>query len=150
VNRVLYQYNNSNWDTPERALESDLRYFHDCALDGSIVRLMWLMCGLEGANIVLGKFKTFDLSAEERGAVADQWFQGMYTRFLNMSARTDPSSRLDRQAIALCNKWRQTSQILLGPLLADIAEFIALSDREGGQRYFDFWRDEECEPLLLQ
>ena len=99
---------------------------------------MWLICGLEGANIVLGKFKTFDLSAEERGAVADQWFQGMYTRFLNMSARTDPSSRLDRQAIALCNKWRQTSQILLGPLLADIAEFIALSDREGGQKVFRF------------
>ena len=150
ANRILYEYDNSTWDTPERALQTDLQYIKSCGLDGSIVRLMWLICGLEGANIVLGKFKNLDMPTEERNAVAEKWFQGMYIRFRNMSDRTDISSRFDRQAVALCDKWKNTSQNLRGPLLADIAEFIALSTRDGGEKYFKFWRDAECEPSVLQ
>jgi len=141
LNRVLYQYNSSNWDTPERALQTDLQYFRRSGVDGSVLRLMWLICGLEGTKIVLGKFKDLDIPAAERQAVAIRWFRAMYLRFLATMERTDPSSRFDPQAVALCNKWKQIPQNCMEQLLSDVTEFIALSNPEGAERYFKFWVD---------
>ena len=140
IDRLLYQYDTSNWDTCERAIQSDLRYYYDCGLDGSVLRLHWLICGLEGAKIVLGKYPGIDLSPDERQAVALRWFSTNYQRFvLGGMCRSDPSSRFDRHAIALCQKWKQISAISLDQLLMDLVGLFALSNLEGACKYFDFW-----------
>jgi hypothetical protein len=141
IDRVLYQYDSSNWDTCERANQSDLHYYYDCGLDGSVLRLHWLICGLEGAKTVLGKYPGINLSPDERQAVATRWFSANYQRFrLGGMYRTDPSSRFDRHAIALCQKWKQITGISLDQLLTDLTGLFALSNLEGACKYFDFWK----------
>jgi hypothetical protein len=141
IDRVLYQYDSSNWDTSERAIQSDLRDYYDCGLDGAALRLHWVICGLEGAKLVLGKCPGINLSPDERQKVALCWFSKNYRRFLlGGMCRSDPSARFNQHAIALCNKWKQISDISLEQLLADLAGFFALSNPEGAQRYFDFWK----------
>jgi tetratricopeptide (TPR) repeat protein len=144
IEQILYQYNCLNWDSPERALQSDLRYLRHCGLDGATVRFMWLICGFEGAKIVQGKLNILELSRNERENLATLWMQNMYSRFLvTMSHRTDPTSHLDREALSLCNKWKGTSPPLnFEPLLADISEFFSLTDRAIGEKYYEFWKDQ--------
>jgi hypothetical protein len=142
IDRVLYQYDNSNWDTCGRAIQSDLRYYYDCGLDGSVLRLHWLICGLEGAKLVLGKCPVINLSPDERQAVAARWFRTNYQRFrLGGMCRTDASSRFDQHAVALCKKWMEITAISLDQLLADLTGLLALSNLEGACKYFDFWKD---------
>jgi glycosyltransferase involved in cell wall biosynthesis/predicted negative regulator of RcsB-dependent stress response len=139
INRVLYQYDTTNWDTVERAMQSDLNYFRANQLDGSMLRVMWLFCGLEGAKIVLNKFGHLSLPEEERQAAAGYWFRQMYDRFIQNSHRTDPASKFDSQAVSLSNKWKNFPQDSLEELLADLCEFLALSNKQGAERYAKFW-----------
>ena len=141
VNRLLYQYDTFNWDTTEKALQSDLQYFRRCGLDGSTLRMMWLIAAIEGARIVLDKLDLPDIPRADRELIALQWVQVMYSRFLGTMGQTDTSSRFDRQAIALCNKWKPPAQFHLDLLLADISEFMSLSSRDTAERYFKFWKN---------
>jgi|GEM_PF-913961 len=140
VNRLLYHYDAFNWDPPERALQSDLQFIHRHGLDGSTLRLMWLISALEGSKIVLGKFPLLDIPQVDRELVAMQWTKVMFARFLQTVERTDPTALFDREAVALSNKWKKPAEFNLDSLLADLSEFMALSNKDAGDRYFEFWK----------
>ena len=139
IQRALYRPNIINWDS-EASFRICVRSYHQCGLDGSALRMLCLLQAFEGAKIVLGKYPGIDLSPDERQAVAALWFRHWHAQFCKSLDWTDPASRFDQQALALCRKWSQITDISLEPLLTDLAGYFSLSNPEGAQKYFNFWR----------
>ena len=139
IERALYHPDITNWDS-EASFRICLRSYHQCGLDGSALRLQCLLQAFEGAKIVLGKYPGIHLSPDERQAVAALWFRHWHAEFCKSLDWTDPASRFDQQALALCRKWSQITDISLEPLLTDLAGYFSLSNPEGAQKYFNFWR----------
>ena len=75
----------------------------------------------------------------QRQPIADLWFSAMFHRFKSQERLTFGSS-LTGEADKLCDKLRKISgQMSFHDMLADLAGFMALSSKDGAQRYFDVW-----------
>jgi hypothetical protein len=139
VGRVAFIYDNANWETVDVGVGRDLKVYAAAGLDPAIRQLQWMLCGFEGASIILQSRFGRRYSLAERQAMANQWFEVMFRRFVgDANARFD--SPLKAEATALHEKWRQGfPSFQLESLLADICDFIGRTSLEKAEAYRDFW-----------
>jgi hypothetical protein len=139
VGRVAFIYDNANWETVDVGVGRDIKLYAAAGLDPAIRQLQWMLCGFEGASIILQSRFGLRYSLAERQAMANQWFEVMFRRFAgDANARFD--SPLMAEATALHAKWRQGfPNFQLESLLADICDFIRRTSPEKAQAYHDFW-----------
>ena len=139
LKRLMYLYDVGDWETAQSAQKRDLAFYAVSKLDPAINKLHWFICGFEGAVLIRNSDMFPAYALAERQTIADRWFSTMYVRFKN-STREAYGSRLTHDAEALCGKWQQSAgRLSFHDMLADIANFIALSSKDGSQKYYDYW-----------
>ncbi|HEX4198419.1 MAG TPA: hypothetical protein VHZ26_13365 [Caulobacteraceae bacterium] len=148
VGRVVFVYDNANWEGAGVGVQSDLRHYAKAGMDPAIRQLHWMICGFEGAAIILQSRFGLRHSLAQRQAMANQWFEVMFRRFAgDAGARFD--SRLAAEANGLHEKWRREApNFTLESLLADICGFIGLTSPEKAEAYRSFWTAVAATPAL--
>lgn len=139
LKRLMYLYDNRNWDSSETGQQIDLSFYTAAKLDPAINKLHWFLCGFEGATLIRNLNTIPNYTLAQRQAMTDRWFTTMFIRFRDHK-RADFGSPLSRDADMLCEKWKLVAgRLLFQDMLADICEFISLSSKDNSQKYHDFW-----------
>ena len=139
VERSFYHYNNLNWTTPEAHGKMHEQYLRNAGLDTSVVRFVWLLACVEGAQSSTCKYQGVSMPQDERDRCGLPLFEFCFKKFMSAVPFQPEGARFDRQAVQLVEKWRNTREITIEPLLADIVEHFSLSSPEFAQRYYSFW-----------
>ncbi|HLK24038.1 MAG TPA: hypothetical protein VKT30_05215, partial [Caulobacteraceae bacterium] len=130
VGRLVYVYQNTNWEVRSGAHPADLRWYATAEMDPAIRWLQWIICGFEGAGFIMHSPFGAQHSAEERQALANMWFATMFGRFVREPI-VPTSSALHPAAAALADRWRSGStNFSLDALLEEISGFIAMFSPE--------------------
>ncbi len=141
LRRLMYLYDVGEWETAESAQKRDLDFYNASKLDPAINKLHWFICAFEGAALIRNSSMFPNYPLAQRQAMADRWFATMFSRFTS-SRRIAFDSVLSRQADQLCDKWRVSAgRLSFHDMLSDISAFIALSSKDGSQKFFDYWRE---------
>lgn len=139
LQRLFYIYDIGVWGEAGSAQKRDLDFYTAAGLDPAVNQLHWLLCGFEGAVLIMNSDLFPDCPAAKLQPVADRWFSTMYARFKG-GGRLTYGSPHAVEGEKLCAKLRTASgQLTFQSLLSDICSFIALSSRDKAQGYFDFW-----------
>jgi hypothetical protein len=127
-------------ESSKAAEKRDLDFYKAAGLDPAINRLQWIICGFEGASLIVNSNMVAMLPPVQRQPIADLWFATMFARF-KRDRRSAFNSPLSDDAERWCKKLLQaTGQLTFERILAEITDFIALSSSEAAQNYFNFWR----------
>jgi hypothetical protein len=139
VDRLLYVYDQHNWETRESAQREDLKCYTAASLDPAVNKLHWLLCAFEGAALVRNLTLKPSYTLAQRQSFADYWFGAMFRRF-QRDPREGYGSPLSDQADSLCEKWKAAAgQLSFKMILGDICQFLALTSPEHATRYFNYW-----------
>ena len=139
LQRLMYLYDMGLWESAESAQKRDLDFYNDAGLDPAINKVHWLLCGFEGASLIMHADTLTALAPAQRQPIADRWFSTMFVRF-NRDNRTAFDSPLTAEADRLCQKLRSsTGHLTFQNILAEISGFMALTSKTNAQDYFDFW-----------
>ena len=139
VGRLVYVYDNANWDGTA-FLAAELKIYAAAGMDAAIRWLHWIICGFEGASLIMHSRFGARYAADERQAMANAWFAAMYRRFINERIVVESSS-LNAAAIALSRRWKDADDpnFSLEALLDDISGFIGMSSTEHAEAYRAYW-----------
>jgi hypothetical protein len=139
LQRLFYVYDIGVWGTRETAQKRDIDFYQAAGLDPAANKLQWLLCGFEGAAMIMNATEFPAYPVPQRQAIADLWFTAMFARF-KRDARTTYDSPHTDEADKLCAKIAgSTGQLSFERVLADISGFFALFSKQRAQAYFDFW-----------
>jgi hypothetical protein len=139
LQRLMYLYDVGVWQSRETAQRRDVDFYKGAGLDPAINKLQWVICGFEGASLIMNSNMLAMLPPAERQPIADLWFTAMFARF-RADTRSTFNSPLADDAERWCAKLLgSTGQLTFQRILAEISGFIALSSRDAAQNYFDFW-----------
>jgi hypothetical protein len=139
LKRLLYLYEIGPWEKVESAQDRDVSFYNGVGLDLAVNKLHWFLCAFEGAVTIRNSHLFPDYPMTQRQPIADLWFSAMFHRFKSQERLTFGSS-LTGEAEKLCDKLRKMSgRMSFNDMLADLAGFMALSSKDGAQRYFDTW-----------
>ena len=139
LQRLMYLYDMGVWQSPELAQRRDLDFYMSAGLDPAINKLQWIICGFEGASLIVNSDMLAMLPPAQRQPIADIWFTTMFARFKG-DTRSAFNSPLTDEAERRCRKLLQfTGQLTFQRILAEISSFIALSSGDAAQAYLIFW-----------
>jgi hypothetical protein len=139
LQRLFYVYDVGVWEVPESAQKRDVDFYANAGLDPVINKLHWLLCGFEGATLVMNSDIFPGYPAAQRQPIADLWFSTMFARFRGQPRLTF-DSRFAGDGERLCAKLQaSTGQLSFHGMLTEISSFMALFSKDSAQRYFDFW-----------
>ena len=139
LQRLFYVYDIGVWGTRETAQKRDIDFYQAAGLDPAANKLQWLLCGFEGAAMIMNATEVPAYPVPQRQAIADLWFTAMFARF-KRDARTTYDSPHTDEADKLCAKIAgSTGQLSFERVLADISGFFGLFSKQRAQAYFDFW-----------
>jgi glycosyltransferase involved in cell wall biosynthesis len=139
VDRVLYHYDQTEWETKEGTLAKDRAWYVDAGLPIELDRLHWLICGLEGA-LMLNSRLLSDKGSYDRLQLCGLWFGGMFNRFKNWNRDSGWASNSTNEAAKrLKEKWVAGHEVNLHELLFDLCDVIEITNKQAAQKYFQFW-----------
>ena len=69
------------WGSRETAQKSDIDFYKAAGLDPAANKLQWLLCGFEGAAMIMNATEFPAYPVPQRQAIADLWFTHMFHRF---------------------------------------------------------------------
>jgi len=140
LDRLLYSYDQHNWESRESAQREDLKCYTAAGLDPAVNKLHWLLCAFEGAALARNLSLAPGYTLAQRQSFADYWFALMFRRF-QVDYREGYGSPFADKADTLCAKWKTAAgQLTFEAILADICQFLALTSPAHATRYFDYWR----------
>jgi glycosyltransferase involved in cell wall biosynthesis len=138
VERVVYVYDLGIWDTADGTLAKDRASYRDAGLPIEVDRIHWLICGMEGA--ILLKSNLMSEFSYDRDRMVDLWFSTYFMRFKHLGRESGYSDTAANTATQkLKDKWLRESRANLNELLFDICDVFEIVDKEGAERYFNFW-----------
>jgi len=113
VDRVVYTYDQSEWETTEGTLAKDRAWYAKAGLPIETDRLHWLICGLEGAlmlkSSLLGGNANYD--AEQ---LSNLWFAAMFSRFRHWNREFGwNNTPVNEAAKKLSSKWVMQPEVNL-------------------------------------
>jgi hypothetical protein len=139
LQRLFYVYDVGVWEVPETAQKRDIDFYAGAGLDPVVNKIHWLLCGFEGAALIMNADIFPDYPPAQRQPIADLWFSTMFSHFRGQPRLTF-GSRFADEGDRLCAKLQTaTGQLSFQGMLAEISGFMALFSKERAQRYFDFW-----------
>jgi hypothetical protein len=137
--RLFYIYDIGVWETIESAQKRDLEFYKAAGLDPAVNKLQWLLCGFEGAVLIMNSNIVQNYPAVQLQPIADRWFTAMFARF-KADRRMTFGSHLTGDAEKFCARLQSaTGQLTFQTLLSDICGFMAPFSKSQAQNYFDFW-----------
>jgi hypothetical protein len=139
LQRLFYIYDVGVWGAADSSQKCDIDFYTAAGLDPAANKLQWLLCGFEGAALIMNSTDFPDYPPSQRQAIADQWFAVMFARF-KRDPRTTYESPFTDEANRLCAKiLTSTGQLSFEKILADVSGFFALFSKQRAQSYFEFW-----------
>jgi len=139
LNRLLYLYDLGVWEVTGSAQKRDVDFYAAAGLDPVINKLHWLLCGFEGAALIMNADIFPNYPPVQRQPIADLWFSTMFARFRGQPRLTF-ESRFAGDGERLCAKLQaSTGQLSFHGMLTEISGFMALFSKDSAQRYFEFW-----------
>jgi hypothetical protein len=139
LQRLFYVYNIGVWGAADSAQKRDVEFYVAAGLDPAANKLQWLLCGFEGAALIMNSTCFPDYPRAQRQVIADHWFSVMFGRFKHNSRMTYESPFTD-EAAKLCTKIAtSTGQLSFEKILTDVSGFFALFSKQRAQGYFEFW-----------
>ena len=139
LQRLFYIYDIGVWGAVDSSQKRDIEFYTAAGLDPAADKLQWLLCGFEGAALIMNSKDFPDYPPPQRQAIADLWFSVMFTRFKRDQRMTCESPFTD-EATRLCAKIvTSTEQLSFERILTEIRDFFALFSRQRAQSYFEFW-----------
>ena len=139
LQRLFYVYDVGVWGSRETAQKEDIDFYRAAGLDPAANKLQWLLCGFEGAAMIMNATEFPAYPMPQRQAIADLWFTTMFNRFKRDVRMTNDSPHTEA-ADKLCAKIAgSTGQLSFERILADISGFFALFSKQRAHAYFDFW-----------
>jgi hypothetical protein len=140
LNRLLYVYDNSEWETAEKSQKRDHDFYQAAGLDPALNKLQWFVCAFEGALLIRNSDLIPAYTPAQRQAMADRWFAAMYQRFVRFT-RDAFKSPYAAQAETLREKWKTSAgKLSFQDMLDDLCGFLALSSQEQARKYAEFWQ----------
>jgi hypothetical protein len=139
LQRLFYVYNIGVWGAPDSSQKRDVDFYVAAGLDPAANKLQWLLCGFEGAALIMNSADFPSYPVAQRQAIADRWFAVMFARF-KRDARMTYESPFTAEAEKLCTKIATSAgQLSFERILTDISGFFALFAKQRAQSYFEFW-----------
>jgi len=139
IDRAVYFYDLGEWESAEGTLAKDRAFYRESGLPVELDRLHWLICGLEGALLLRSRLLT-DKGFKDAPTLASAWFSENFARFYarnrEMGYADSPANMITQQ---IKTKWRGIGQANLSELLLDICSAFEVVDKDGADRYFNFW-----------
>jgi hypothetical protein len=140
MQRLLYLYEMGAWEQAETAQKRDVDFYREAGLDPAINALHWLLCGFEGAALIMNSTMLPAYPPAVRQPIADRWFTSMFVRF-RATPRLTFGSAHGAEADKLAAKLKTaTGQLTFERVLAEICAFMATFARPEAERYFAFWQ----------
>jgi hypothetical protein len=140
LQRLFYVYEVGVWGTVESSQKRDIEFYRAAGLDPAANKLQWLLCGFEGAALIMNSTDFPAYAPAQRQRIADQWFSVMYARF-KRDVRMTCDSPFTGEAEKLCAKIATaTGQLSFEKILMDISFFFSLFSKQRAQSYFEFWQ----------
>lgn len=137
--RTVLINDNSHWATAESAVFKDAEIYARAGVDPAFRKLHWMVCGIEGAWIVLKSRFSAHLSDEDKDACGGAWMETMFRRF--MGDEIGVESQCSAHADRLKDKWRaQWPNFDLEVCLGEVAELIAVTSPGKATEYAAFWK----------
>ena len=123
----------------ETAQKRDIDFYQAAGLDPAANKLHWLLCGFEGAAMIMNADGISRLSGAAAPGDRRSLVYG-HVRPLQARCADDIDSPYTDEADKLCAKIAgSTGQLSFERILADISGFFALFSKQRAQAYFDFW-----------
>lgn len=139
LQRLFYVYDVGVWEATETAQKRDVDFYTEAGLDPVINKIHWLLCGFEGAALIVNSDIFPSYPPAQRQPIADRWFSAMFSRFRGQPRLTF-DSRFADEGERLCAKLQaSTGQLSFHGMLTEISSFMALFSKDSAQSYFDFW-----------
>lgn len=139
LQRLFYIFDIGVWGAADSAQKRDIEFYTAAGLDPAANKLQWLLCGFEGATLIMNSTDFPNYTPPQRQAIADQWFSVMFARF-KRDSRMTYDSRFTEDAEKLCAKIvTSPAQLSFERILSDISGFFALFSKQRAQSYFEFW-----------
>lgn len=139
TDRIVYHYDQSDWETLDGTLAKDRTSYVNSGLPIEVDRLHWLICGMEGA-LLLNSNLLRERASFDRVQLANVWFSANFMRFKHWRRESGyaetPSNAI---TMKIRDKWLDNEQVNLNELLLDVCSAFEVTDEEGARRYFDFW-----------
>lgn len=141
IPHLLYAYDLGVWGEAESAQKCDAEFYRTAGLDLATNKLHWLICGFEGAALVMNSDVLPEMTSAKRQPIADLWFSMMFARF-NNHVRLTFGSGLAATVDKACDELRRaTHQLTFEKILSEICGILALSSQDRARAYFDFWSE---------
>lgn len=136
--RLVCIIDNSNWETAESAIKTDLGYYYSEGLDPILRQFHWLFCAFEGAMIVrsgiFGEMLDID-----RQSIAIQWYAAMFQRFVGDSVDSHGSDLAEAAQSIRERAASRISNVALEAVLDDLCAALRLFSEEKAEAYRAFW-----------
>jgi hypothetical protein len=139
LDRVVYFYDLSEWETHEKSLSKDRAMYVQAGLPLEIDRLHWLLCGMEGGFLLNSRLLA-ERGRYDRKQLSDLWFANMFARFKHHYRETGYESNLMCEGTKrLKEKWIDAAEVNLSELLIDMCDVLESVAPAVADRYFQFW-----------
>lgn len=141
INRVVYGYDVSEWETTEKRLGKDRSMYVAAGLPPEFSKLHHLFCGVEG-SLLLDSSMLHEFGCQESSSASDQWLGTMLYKFkADERGMKEIDSEADRSISMLCQKIKKNNEFNVNDLLMDICDCLEAHSAIDAQRYFEFWSE---------
>jgi hypothetical protein len=139
IPQYVYLYDLGRWETRDGSMSVDRGYLKNAGLPLACDRILWLMCGLEGARLLRSRAFS-ELIGAEGPPMAELWCLHNHAK-LRADPRADglAGTPFDAAAIALRDKWCARPSIEADEALDDVAGFLRGAGVAKADAYHEFW-----------
>ncbi|MFO1200177.1 MAG: glycosyltransferase [Burkholderiaceae bacterium] len=139
IPQFVYLYDLGRWESREGSISVDRGYLNNAGLPPACDRILWLMCGLEGARLLRSRAFA-GLIGAEGVPMAELWSLHNHAK-LRADPRGDGLAGTpgDEAAAALRAKWCARASIEADEALDDVAGFLRDCGVAKADAYHEFW-----------
>jgi hypothetical protein len=136
--RILINYDYSEWNTTEKAISKDRSYYLKNGLDPEIDQLHILLQAIEGYLFLKSKLN-YNCGLNNLDTSANFWFNSKYNSFLKNTRSISTVNDTHKACNKLKLKLSNLKSIDVNELLNHICEVMSISNIKVSEKYFNFW-----------
>lgn len=136
---VFYAYDESEWDSFEKAVRKDRLFYEKAGLDPEIDTLHYLLQALEGALLLRSNFVR-NITSCDMSEAAAEWFKYKYLVFLNQKRPVFNNSQTAIKCGELKQELVSSSSVNLNEILTHVTQIFSISNKSVALKFYDFWR----------
>ena len=138
TNSLTYRYDESEWMTAVGAASKDRALYAKEGTDPEIDVLHYLMQALEGALLLRSKIAQ-SFASQNLDATAEKWFKMNFDIFKSTQRPVFSRGPTYEKSVDLKNRIISRTSINIYELLEEVANILAISNKDGAQRFFSYW-----------